>query len=56
MENDKEVFLKKTFIAKLDFTRKGIHRLDMKDKGAPNIKRYLECNFPEGYIYIIVLN
>ena len=40
----------------MDFTRKGLHRLDMKEKGAPEIKRYLECNYPEGYIYVILLN
>ena len=48
--------MKATFIAKLQKTRAGLHRLDFSDKKAPQIKRYQEYNFPEGYNYILVLN
>lgn len=52
----KEEFLKATFIAKLKKTKIGLHRIDMADKQAPLIKRYFECNFPEGYMYVIIKN
>jgi len=28
----------------------------MAEQGAPLIKRYLDCNFEEGYIYVIIEN
>ena len=55
-EHKKEEFLKAAFIAKLDYSRKGLIRETMADKGAPLIKRYLECNHSEGYNYIIIKN
>lgn len=52
----KEAFLKQAFIAKLNMSKIGLHRIDMAEKGAHQIRRYLECNYPEGYIYIIIKN
>jgi hypothetical protein len=28
----------------------------MAEQGAPLIKRYLDCNYQEGYIYVIIEN
>lgn len=53
---NKEEFLKAAFIAKLKKTQIGLHKIDMTDKLAPKIKRYFECNFPEGYMYVIIKN
>lgn len=52
----KEDFLKEAFVAKLDVTKEGLHFINMESKGAPLINRYLEVNYPEGYIYIIIDN
>ena len=56
MQHNVRQFLKSTFIAKLSHSRSGLHRLDFAHKKAPQIKRYQEYNFPEGYNYILVLN
>ena len=53
---DKVDFLKKCFISKLSVNRDGIMFTDMAEKGAPNIERYAEQNFPDGYNYVIILN
>ena len=55
-------FLKKTFISKVEAFECSKHKEDyytyddMADKGAANIKRYREVNFPEGYNYMVVIN
>ena len=53
---EKSSFLKQTFISKLDVNQDGLLISDMNQKGAPNIKRYVEYNYPDGYNYIILLN
>jgi len=34
----------------------GLHVIDMADHGAPLIKRYFECNYSEGYLYVMIKN
>lgn len=55
-EVDKIEYLKNALIAKLTENRQGINRMDFQDKGAKEIKRYFQYNFPEGYVYCIILN
>ena len=52
----KEDYLKAAFVSKLEVTKEGLHYMNMESKGAPMIHRYLEVNYPEGYIYIIIDN
>ena len=53
---EKHAILREAFISKLKNTRNGIHRIDFGDKGAKQVKRYAEYNYPEGYNYFIVKN
>jgi hypothetical protein len=41
IENTREKFLKKAFLAKLEKSPEGLELQTMADKGAPNIHRYM---------------
>lgn len=53
---EKQAILREAFLSKLTKSRQGIHRIDFGDKGANQVKRYAEYNYPEGYNYFIIKN